>query len=89
MSSMFGSRRATVIASCVNSFIVAAMLMSLVYTPLKLTLFAHLVIGYFITKKIAADSKQPGHERLGLGHKIWYQLFYASIWPIILITSVR
>lgn len=80
---MFGSRRTTLIARCVNYMVVLLMMLSLTFPWMKLALFGYLVIGYFMSKEFALKAQQMGHERLGLKDRIWYRLFYSSIWPLI------
>jgi len=80
---MFGSRRATFIGGCLNFVVLFLMMLSLTHPWLKFALFGYLVIGYFMSKEFALRAQQAGYGRLGLGGRIWYRLFYSSIWPLI------
>ena len=80
---MFGSRRATRIAICVNLLLALLMMVALTHRPLRLGLFAYLVMGYFVSKEFAYKAQQPGHDRLSCAARLCYRLFYAAIWPLI------
>jgi 4-hydroxybenzoate polyprenyltransferase len=85
-SQMFGAPTVTRIASAVNVLVVLLMIIGLDNRPLRLWLFAHLVIGYFMSREFAFMAQQPGYRRLSFVRKLWYRLFYSAIWPVITFT---
>lgn len=81
---MFGSRRATNRANLITFFFLVGLLFLLTSFPeFSMWIIGYLVIGFFVSRRVADDEKTADHERLLFGDRLWRRLYFALAWPFL------
>ncbi len=78
---MFGSLGKTIRANFVNLFLMLCFVFSSRIPNLMFAVCIYLAIGFFVSRKIAVSEKTINHNRLSIGDRLWFRLFFAWTWP--------
>ena len=75
--SMFGSPRATAGAYLVNLIGLLGFMCSARVPVLMLLMWIYLLIGVWVSRRIAAGAQTAEHGRLSISDRLWFRLFFA------------